>query len=91
MTYKNGFLTGNAAGVFITLTALGKIIVVDYTESFRAVAFFVLFCVFVFGSFISAYSAVKGHCCFSTSRDGFISGIAFIEGIIVFLLYGFKL
>jgi hypothetical protein len=91
MTYKNGFIAGTIVGIFITLIALGKIIFTDYTDTARNMAYFFLFLVFVFGSLISAYSAARGHCLISTTWDGAIAGISFIEGITIFVLYGFRL
>ncbi len=89
MTYKNGFTAGLFAGAVITLIAFGRI-VVTYAESFRGWAISTLFFIFVFGSFITAYRAARGRSCLGTNADGFVAGIAFVEGIIVFLLYGFR-
>lgn len=91
MTYWHGFEGGVIIGAIATLFATGHIYMVEYTELVRAITIISLFFVFLAGSMITVYSA-KEHCSlFNPTADGVIAGIAFIEGIIIFLLYGFRL
>jgi hypothetical protein len=91
MTYWNGFIAGIFVGFFTTLIATGHIIIVEYTESFRIVAFLALFIVFLFGLGITFYHAKERKSLFDPTTDGFITGIGFIETVIIFLLYGYRL
>jgi len=91
MTYWNGFVGGIIAGFFMTLIATGHIIIVEYTENFRVIAFLAVFIFFLFGLFVTAYQAKNRCSFFSPSWDGFITGIGFVEALLVFLLYGFRL
>jgi hypothetical protein len=63
---------------------------VEFTEVIRAITIFILIVIFIASSMITAYSAKKQCSLFNPTTDGVIAGIAFIEGIIIFLLYGFR-
>jgi hypothetical protein len=78
-------------GVFVTLIATGHIEIAEYTTTFHVFAYSILGFVFVLGLGINFYSAMKRKALFSPTLDGFLGGIAFMEALIVFLLYGFKL
>jgi len=91
MTYKNGFVGGVTAGLIITLIATGHIVVVEYTELFRNLSFLALFSVFVAGQYVTLYRAWYGKSCLGTTEDGLIVGVGFMEAIIIFLLYGFRM
>ncbi|MCJ7635092.1 hypothetical protein MUP77_22215 [Candidatus Bathyarchaeota archaeon] len=88
MTFKNGFLGGVAVGFLLTLIATGHIIIVEYTDNFRTIAYLVLFLIFLFGLAVTAYQAMKRQALFTPTWDGFITGFAFIETIIIFLISG---
>jgi hypothetical protein len=91
MTAWNGFTAGIIVGAIITLVATDKIAIFVYTQTVQNYAYTALFVVFVSTQAITAYQ-MKKHCSLlSPTLDGFIVGIGFIEAVVVFLLYGFKL
>lgn len=90
MTYWHGFVGGVVGGALITFFATGHIYAVGFTEYVRVIAILALLVVFVASSMVSAYSAKRRCSLFNPTADGVIAGIAFIEGIIIFLLYGLR-
>jgi len=91
MTYWNGFVGGIAVGFFMIFIATGHIEIVEYTEGFRGIAIFTLFLVFLISLLITAYQAKNRCSFFNPSADGFIAGICYVEAILIFALYGFRL
>jgi hypothetical protein len=91
MTYWDGFVSGVIVGFFTTLIATGRIIIGEYPENLRSSALLVLLIVFIFGLFITFYQANQRKSLISPSWDGFITGMGFIEAVIIFAFYGFKL
>lgn len=91
MTYWNGFIIGIAVGTLLVFVATGHIITLEYTELFRGISFLILFIIFVLGLLVTFYRASHRSSCFTPSWDGFITGIGFIEAILIFLMYGFRI
>ena len=91
MTYWNGFAIGIAVGTLLVFVATGHIVTVEYTELFRSACFLMLFIIFVLGLWVTLYRASHRDSCFTPTRDGFIAGIGFIEAILLFLMYGFRI
>jgi len=91
MTYWNGFASGIIVGFLATLIATGTMIIGEHPESVRGQAVFALFLVFLFSSVITFYQANQRKSLFSPSWDGFFGGFSFIEAIVIFALYGFRL
>ena len=91
MTYKDGFIGGVIAGILLTLIATGHIIIVEFTETIRNLAFLILFIIFGSGQYVTLYRAWHGKSCLGTTEDGVIVGVGFMEAMIIFLLYGFRL
>lgn len=88
MTAKQGFGVGIVIGFIFTLIATGQLVVVTYTDTFRNVGNLILFVVFIFGLAVTANKVLSRSSLTSPTGDGFIAGFAFIEAIIIFLLYG---
>ena len=86
-----GFVIGVAAGFILTVIAVGKVIVVDYTSEFKLLGYAALFAFFIIGQAITVISAKNNKSTISPAFDGFLSGVSFIEAITIFVLYGFRL
>lgn len=91
MTYWNGFIGGVVAGILVTLTATGHIIIVTMPESARNICIFILFMIFLFGQMITLYRAKERASFSNPTVDGFIIGMGWANALIVFLLYGFRI
>ena len=91
MTYWNGFITGVIVGFFATLVATGHISILELGDVLRSICILVLFIIFVFGLALTIYQAKYRKSFFNPTVDGFITGMGWIEAIIIFLLYGFKI
>ena len=89
MTYRDGFVGGVVAGAVYTLMATGQIIV--FTTEIQRIAWFLLFSVFVLTQFLTLHHVARRKSFFGTTGDGFIAGISFMEAVIIFALYGFRL
>ena len=90
MTYWNGFATGVIAGLFATLIATGHIAILELEEVARSICIFGLFLIFVLGLVLTIYHAKYRRSFFNPTVDGFITGMGWMEAIIIFLLYGFR-
>lgn len=88
MTAKLGFGLGIVVGLIVTLIATGQVVVVTFTDTFRNVAYLVLFIIFLSGLAVTANKILSRSSLINPTADGFIAGFAFVEAIIVFLLYG---
>ena len=91
MAKKDGFVLGTIIGLLLTFFAKGYIIVIQFTEEIRVASWFFLFLVFLITQLITVYTIWKGKSYFNPTTDGIISGIAFIQGVLVFIFYGFQL
>ena len=89
MTYRDGFVSGSIAGLAYTLMATGYIIV--FTPQVQRIAWVFLFLVFILTQFLTIYHVARRKSLFGTTGDGFIAGISFMEALIIFVLYGFRL
>ncbi len=91
MTKKDGFAIGILIGLLLTFFAKGYIIVIQFTEEIRIASWFFLFLVFLITQAITVYNNWREKSYLNPTADGAISGIAFIQGVLVFILYGFQL
>lgn len=91
MTLKDGFIGGAVAGALLTLFATGHLVTITYTDQIRNLSWLFLFFLFFITQFLTVYRVFEGRSYFGTTGDGVILGISFSEGLIVFILYGFRL
>jgi hypothetical protein len=73
------------------MRATGRIILTQYTEEARTIAFMFLFIIFILVQTVAIYSAYKGKSLYGSTKDGFVNGASFMQAVIIFLLYGFRL
>jgi len=88
MTAKQGFGLGAVIGFIFTLIATGQLVVVTFTDTFRSIAYLILFVVFIFGLAVTANKVLSRSAFTTPTGDGFIAGFAFVEAIVIFLLQG---
>jgi hypothetical protein len=91
--FQRGFVIGLIIGSILTLIATGHLIMMVYTSEARAISIVILFFLFSFtqmSTLILAVTAEKNKLVNSFPR-GCFAGIGFIEAMIIFGLYGFRL